>query len=152
RLGGDERRRPGVVGRVGGRVGVPAPVAPADALVVGHADQHPHEVGAVGARPGVAVGGGGAEEGLDLGLAQVLGGRAAGRVPEVVFRDVGLPVQGVHLDVGQDAGQPAPVRADPVVLLVGDQGVDREGVVGVVVVVDRQGDLLEVVGAGGPGG
>src|SRR5262249_37832152 len=64
--------------------------------------------------------------------------------------EIDLLVQVVLFDVGQQVGRPAPARPDVVVggavgVRVAIDVAGREAVVGVVVVVQGQADLLEVV-------
>src|SRR5262249_4088 len=70
---GDEGRRPGIGGGIQAGVRVPAPVGSADTFVIGEADGHGHEVGAIGFRPGIAVAVAGTEKGFDLRGAEVPG-------------------------------------------------------------------------------
>src|SRR5262249_53269278 len=138
-----------------GRIPVVAPVAAGNTLVVGQADQHAHQVGAVGPRLGAVVTG--TEKRVDLGgdrhLRRIGGGISDGGTPaEPLGGNPGLLVQVVLLNIGQNARQPAPVGRDPVVLLIRDQAVDREVAVRVVVGVDGQGELFKVVLALDAGG
>src|SRR5215510_4779141 len=61
----------------------------------------------------------------------------------------GGPIERVLLDVGQQVGEPAPVRAGRVVREV---GVGRERAAVAVIVVNSQRQLLEVIRASRPGG
>src|SRR5262249_34070961 len=120
----------GVAGRAGVGEAAPGPVRAAHAAVVAAAAEQAGGVGPVRAGGGAGVVGR-AQEGRDVGGVggrHVLeGGLQAGRLAEVA-----LGVEGGLLDVGQDAGHPAPGPAVGVVAIEVGVGVLREVLGGVV--------------------
>src|SRR5262249_60104243 len=101
----------------------------------------------------------GGDEGAQVagaGVQRVQGaqGGVGGRTPRApvarVGEGVGLLVQVVLLDVGQDLAQPGPVKVGVAVGVACDPR--RQPLVYVVVAVQAEADLLEVVLAAGAGG